>query len=173
MQMYFLLTLLLAVSLHAQGDVEKYCLERIKTKPSDKPRTCLDLLCLGYGGASGVYRIYPTGQEHYSFDVFCDQKTDGGGWTVFQRRMDGSVDFYRNWYNYKLGFGDLNGEFWLGNDKLVAALQANPKNELRFDLESTTNEQAFAKYSSFNVGDESTGYTLSLSGCTGTAGADF
>jgi len=67
----------------------------------------------------------------------------------------------------------LNGEFWLGNDKLVAALQANPKNELRFDLESTTNEQAFAKYSSFNVGDESTGYTLSLSGCTGTAGADF
>ncbi|KAF6035256.1 ANGPT4 [Bugula neritina] len=76
-------------------------------------------------------------------------------------------------YNYKLGFGDLNGEFWLGNDKLVALLQANPKNELRFDLESTTNEQAYAKYSNFNVGDESTGYTLSVSGYNGTAGIDF
>jgi len=58
--------------------------------------------------------------------------------------MDGSADFYRNWYNYKLGFGDLNGEFWLGNDKLVVLLQANPKNELRFDLESTTNVLSIA-----------------------------
>ncbi|KAF6035257.1 hypothetical protein EB796_006436 [Bugula neritina] len=143
----------------------------MKTQPFCKPKTCLDLLCLGFNGTSGVYKVYPTGNRRYSFRVFCDQKTDGGGWTVFQRRMDGSVDFYRNWYSYKLGFGDLNGEFWLGNDKLVAALQANPKNELRFDLESTTNEQAYAEYSSFNVSDESTGYILSVSGYNnGTAG---
>ncbi|KAF6031752.1 hypothetical protein EB796_009959 [Bugula neritina] len=174
MQAYLIATILLATSLQALcGDVEEYCLERIKTKPSCKPKTCLDLLCLGYNGTSGVYKIYPTEQDHYSFDVFCDQKTDGGGWTVFQRRMDGSVNFYRNWYNYKLGFGNLNGEFWLGNDKLVAALQANTNNELRFDLESTTNQQAYAKYSSFNVGDESTKYTLSVSGYTGTAGDSF
>ncbi|KAK0065208.1 BpsFReD13.1, partial [Biomphalaria pfeifferi] len=40
--------------------------------------------------------------------VMCDTKTDGGGWIIFQRRINGKVDFYRNWQAYRDGFGDYD-----------------------------------------------------------------
>ena len=80
---------------------------------------------------SGVYTIDP--DRTGAFDVFCDQKTAGGGWTVFQKRLDGSVDFYRGWADYKRGFGNLNREFWLGLDKIHRLTKT--KNKLRVDLE--------------------------------------
>ena len=107
---------------------------------------------------SGVYTIDPDGSG--AFDVFCDQKTDGGGWTVFQKRLDGSVDFYRGWNDYKRGFGNLNGEFWLGLDKIHRLNKT--KNKLRVDLEDTTGQTVYAEYDMFAVTSESTKYQLSL-----------
>ena len=104
-----------------------------------------------------------------SFNVYCDMRTDGGGWTVFQRRQDGSVDFYRGWNDYKSGFGQLTAEFWLGNDKIHRLTAARPS-FLRVELEDWNGLRVYAKYRKFNIGDEQAKYRLEVGSYTGTAG---
>jgi len=116
---------------------------------------------------SGVYKIDPDGLGE--FEVFCDQETAGGGWTVFQKSMNGSVDFYRAWDDYKQGFGNLNGEFWLGLDK-IHRLSVSSSYKLRADLVDLHGNTAFAEYSSFGVASEGSKYQLSLGSYSGTAG---
>ena len=94
--------------------------------------------------------------------------TDGGGWTVIQRRMDGSVDFYRDWISYKYGFGNLNGEFWLGLDKINRLTEA--QSCLRVDLEDFEKNVRYANYSLFTVAGPTTNYRLTVGGYTGDAG---
>ena len=110
-----------------------------------------------------MYTIDPDGSG--AFDVFCDQTTAGGGWTVFQKRRDGSVNFYRGWADYKNGFGNLSGEFWLGLDKIHRLTKT--KNKLRVDLEDTTGKTAYAEYDMFAVTSEKTKYKLSLGSYSG------
>ncbi|XP_012663655.1 ficolin-1 [Otolemur garnettii] len=78
---------------------------------------------------------------------------------VFQRRVDGSVDFYRDWAAYKRGFGSQLGEFWLGNDN-IHALTAEGTIELRVDLVDFEGNHQFAKYRSFKVESEADKYKL-------------
>ena len=106
-----------------------------------------------------MYTIKPDNLS--AFDVFCDQTTAGGGWTVFQKRLDGSVDFYLNWSDYKVGFGDLNGEFWLGLDKIHRLTSSN-NSMLRVDLEDFEGNTRFAHYNMFGVMNENNMYKLNL-----------
>ena len=96
-------------------------------------------------------------------------ETDGGGWTVFQRRQDGSVDFYRNWIDYEDGFGNLTGEFWLGLGK-INRLTKEQSNTLRVDLGDFDGNTAYAQYLTFSVGNSTTEYTLTVGRYYGTAG---
>jgi len=75
--------------------------------------------------------------------------------------LDGSVDFYRGWADYKRGFGNLNGEFWLGLDKMHR-LTKKGRNGIRVDLEDTTGNTAYADYDMFAVASERAKYLLSL-----------
>ncbi|XP_046861727.1 fibrinogen-like protein A [Xenia sp. Carnegie-2017] len=129
-------------------------------------KDCADLYKKGEK-KNGVYQINPDGQGY--FKVFCDMKSSGGGWTVFQRRQDGSVNFYRGWKDYKQGFGDLKGEFWLGLDKIYRLTSAR-RNKLRVDLGDWSGNKAYAEYDYFAVKNENKKYQLSLGKYSGTAG---
>ena len=92
--------------------------------------------------------------------------TPGRGWTVFQRRIDGSENFYREWTDYKNGFGNLTGEFWLGLDN-IHRLSTSGQNVLRVDLESFENETRYAIFETFFVGNEAEDYVLNIGQYTG------
>ena len=111
-----------------------------------------------------MYTIDPDGLGH--FKVRCDMTTSGGGWTIFQRRIDGSVDFYRGWKNYSEDFGDLYGEFWLGLDKINRLTECG-ENVLRVDLEDFENKSRYANYSTFEVSNETDKYKLTVGGYSG------
>ncbi|XP_044165383.1 ficolin-2-like [Acropora millepora] len=131
-----------------------------------EPKSCFQVLQSG-NNSTGVYRINPDGYKPIT--VSCDMTTDGGGWTVFQRRVDGSIDFYRGWTDYKSGFGNLSSEFWLGNDNLHR-IAATGNRTLRVDLEDFDGNVVFAEYSIFKVADASDKYRLLIGGYNGTAG---
>ena len=97
-------------------------------------------------------------------------ETDDGGWTVFQRRMDGSQNFNRNWRDYVHGFGELKGEFWLGLSKIHRLANSTDPAALRVHMKDFENNTAYAHYSSFYIGGSSTDYTLQVTGYSGTAG---
>ena len=86
---------------------------------------------------------------------------------MFQRRINGTVDFYRNWIDYEHGFGDVSGEFWLGLRK-IHRLTASA--ELRVDVADFNGNMRFAKYSTFDIGDDQSKFRLTVSGYSGTAG---
>ena len=116
---------------------------------------------------SGVYKIYP--KNTAGFEVYCEMEKYGGGWTVFQRRMDGTVDFYRKWKTYRRGFGNPEKEFWLGNEHLHQ-LTAQGKYNLRINMKDFDNNETYATYKQFAVGDEKSVYKLTIGGYQGDAG---
>lgn len=130
------------------------CSEILKNDPSVK-------------GSNGVYTIYP--DRTNAKKVFCDMTTNGGGWTVIQKRIDGSTDFYRTWKDYKNGFGNPFYNYWIGNDD-IHQLTKNSPQKLRVHLQQFSGKKGHAEYSRFAVGDENSKYKLTISGYSGNIG---
>ena len=137
----------------------------ICTGPSTPVKECREAYLKGCR-QDGVYTIDPGCGK--PFNVFCDMKN--GGWTVFQRRRDGSEDFYRTWTDYVTGFGNLKREFWLGLDHIHCLTSAAPRTELKVHLADFEGNYKYAQYSFFSVGNSGTKYRLNIAGYTGTAG---
>ncbi|XP_067659158.1 ficolin-2-like [Haliotis asinina] len=114
---------------------------------------------------SGIYILKPDGQD--LFQAYCDFDTDT--WTVIQRRQDGSENFFRTWNEYKEGFGDLNGEFWLGNEKMWRIVKGR-QFQLRIQLWDFQDETRMAYYQNFSIGSLADNYELKISGFSGNTG---
>jgi len=133
-------------------------------------RDCLAFRNAGYN-ISGLYLVHM--KDLKKIEVFCDQDTDDGGWTVIQRRLNGKTNFYRDWISYKEGFGNPQREFWLGNENIyLLAYQAEypAGSELRIDLEDWSNKKHFAKYTTFLIDNEEEKYKLHVKGFSGDVG---
>ena len=93
----------------------------------------------------------------------CDMETDGGKWMVIQRRINGSVDFYRKWTDHVNGssFGDLEGEFWYGLEKIHCFITRDDV-ELHIELGNGTEPSIIWTYQLFKVGGAETNYQLTI-----------
>ncbi|KAG8013958.1 Angiopoietin-related protein 1 [Nibea albiflora] len=130
-------------------------------------RDCLAAQEAGHS-TSGMYLIRPDEAER-PVQAWCEQDIDNGGWTVIQSRRDGSVNFFRNWDNYKSGFGNIDGEYWLGLEGIYN-LGRQGDYKLLVELEDWMDKKVYAQYSSFHLEPESEGYRLRLGTYQGNAG---
>ena len=94
---------------------------------------------------------------------------------LIQQNVNGSNFFNRSWAEFKVGFNDTVGNYWLGND-LLSQLTLSRRYKLRFDINGRRTRNSrnhtwyYAEYSEFNVSGESRNYELHVSGYSGNAG---
>ncbi|KAM3620039.1 uncharacterized protein V6R79_017419 [Siganus canaliculatus] len=137
------------------------------TNASGSARDCHDLFVQGQR-VSGVYTIQPENSE--PFNVLC-QMTSEGGWTVIQKRYDGSQNFNQVWESYKRGFGNLNGEFWLGLQS-IHSLANQGEYVLQVEVSDWAGHQQPATLHKFQLDGEEKQFSLHLEDESSSEGQD-
>ena len=119
-------------------------------------KDCKEWFHLGFKN-DGVYNIKINGRVT---KVYCDMTSNGGGWTVFQRRFNGKVDFQRTWNEYKNGFGDVSGEYWLGNEFIHQLTDGKSNILIRIEATDFQGVHKYIIYKGFRVESEINKYKL-------------
>ena len=110
---------------------------------------------------SGPYTIQPNTLRP-QITVCCDMETDGGGWTIIQRRID-DTSFDEKWFHYQNGFGIPCGSYWIRLDN-IHALTQQTNYQLRVELSDFQGNKTYADYKFFAVGSARNKYSLYVSG---------
>ncbi|XP_017154213.2 fibrinogen-like protein 1 [Drosophila miranda] len=135
-------------------------LSKINQTAENIPETC------GSGTPNGIFQIKVRGIE--PFQVPC--VSDSSGWALIQRRVNSNENFNRSWADYKMGFGDLRENFFLGLEKIHRMTLLQP-HELYIQLKDVKGSTRYARYDDFKIGSEAEAYELkSLGKYSGTAG---
>ncbi|KAH8261673.1 hypothetical protein KR044_013069, partial [Drosophila immigrans] len=124
----------------------------------------LPMNCVPYANSTGIHelRVPNVGR----LKVLCGES----GWTVVLNRFDGSEDFYRNWTDYRKGFGKLQGEFFIGLEALHQ-MTSSERYELYIELTHFPDHVRFARYDNFVIGSNDEEFQLkSLGSYSGSAG---
>ncbi|KAI8119952.1 Tenascin-N [Lucilia cuprina] len=139
---------------------KKHCKEDHEPKDCESATKCTQ--------KSGYYKISLS--EEKKIMVFCDMNITGGSWMHILRRIDGSLDFERNWSTYLEGFGNVKSEYWIGLQNLYALTNNNGRQQLYVHLEDFEGETYYALYDNFVVGRANERFKLiSLGNYSGTA----
>jgi len=91
---------------------------------------------------------------------------------LVQQNVDASDFFNRSWEEFKVGFKDTRGNYWLGNE-LLHQLTSNGRYTLRFDLQAVNGSWFYAEYHSVVVFNESSNYMIQVFSYSGNAGDAF
>ena len=118
------------------------------------PPNCQEWRDFGFD-QSGVYYIYHDGKE---IPVYCMMK-EQHGWIAVQQRQVGSVDFYRNWTEYRNGFGDPATDYYLGNE-LIHQLTFGRQMQIAIMGQDFNDELRILYFDGFYIENEQTGYKL-------------
>ncbi|BFZ11762.1 hypothetical protein BsWGS_14801 [Bradybaena similaris] len=131
----------------------------------ERPKDCYDLHKQGQE-RDGLRQIFISGMNVY-VSVYCDMT--GGGWTTLLKREDGLIDFYRNYVQYKEGFGAARGEHYVGNE-VIHYLTNQGHYSLKVELTDWNGTTKHAYYDHFWVDGEEEDFRLHLFGYSGDAG---
>ena len=130
------------------------------------PKDCFDLRCYRLSeGIDGPHIIYPERENLPSLEVSCDQDAHGGGWIMFQRRVDGKLNFTRTWDEYRSGFGNNGGnttELWLGLEPVYQLLHSFGGREvtLRIELDAFDGNVGWVEAYAFRMRGAKASYRL-------------
>ncbi|KAM4738943.1 angiopoietin-related protein 4-like [Anableps anableps] len=144
------------VKSHRRRDEERALKDDAEYNQAGLARDCQDVFAQGQR-ASGIYTIQPESSK--PFNVLC-QMTADGGWTIIQKRQDGSQNFNQLWESYRKGFGNLNGEFWLGLDH-IHSISKQGQYILEVELSDKAGQRQAARYR-FQVDGEERKFALHL-----------
>ncbi|CAL4067008.1 unnamed protein product [Meganyctiphanes norvegica] len=137
-----------------------------------RPADCYDIM-LQDNTENGIYEIFPSScrRRDWGIRVYCELYNNTG-WTVVLRRQeqDDQTDFYRNWREYRDGFGEPNGEYWIGNEALHELSSSGSQQRLRIELEDWDGNKRWAEYKNFEVSEEDSQYQLHIGEYSGDAG---